>query len=587
MSENKPLHPDPQFERANYECLNGTWGFSYGKIAGKENCAFDGAIRVPYCPESELSGVHTTDFIPDCAYTREIDVRKEDLDGKLWLRFGAVDYRAEVYINGKLAGSHTGGFTAFAVEITPFVTAGRNRITVAVHDDAHEKTPRGKQSDRPDSYGCFYTRVTGIWQTVWLERTPAQYIKSLRFTPDAAHGKVRIDIAVAGKARAEVAVTYNGRVAGRAAGEADGNATFDIALDEIHLWEIGAGRLYDVCVRFGDDEVKSYFGLRDVAYCGKRFTVNGKSVYQRFVLDQGYYPRGVYTPERDAQYGEDIALAQSLGFNGARLHQKVFAPRYLYECDRRGFLVWGEYASWGVAIDDVRSLETLRAEWTEAVEQMRNHPCVAAWCPLNETWEDLSDATRVRDVRLPEGMYRATKSLDPTRPCVDVSGGYHGKHTDIADFHCYESYAAIKSRLQTLAYGKADFPKMYAAGEDIGYNGEPLVLSEFGGVTFNGVKPPPSACVRETAAWGYDTAQSKEAFVADYVKTVDMLLSCAELSGFCYTQLYDVEQEQNGLFTFDRKPKLGKELMRKIAECNRRTAAIEASARENARAGAQ
>ncbi|MDE6398946.1 MAG: beta-galactosidase, partial [Clostridiales bacterium] len=373
-------------------------------------------------------------------------------------------------------------------------------ITVAVHDDVREKTPRGKQSDQPASYGCFYTRVTGIWQTVWLERTPADYIKSLRFTPDAAHGKVRVDIAVAGEGCAEVTVTYKGRAVGRAAGEARNGATFEIALDETHLWEIGAGRLYDVRVRFCGDEVKSYFGLRDIAYCGKRFTVNGKSVFQRLVLDQGYYPRGLYTPESDAQYGEDIALAQSLGFNGARLHQKVFAPRYLYECDRRGFAVWGEYASWGIEIDNLQAIETLRAEWTEAVEQMRNHPCVAVWCPLNETWEDLNDSARVRDVRLPETMYRVTKSLDPARPCVDVSGGYHGKYTDIADFHCYESYTAMLPRLQALEYGKADFPKMYAEGEQIGYNGEPLALSEFGGVTFNGVKTPQCACVRETQA---------------------------------------------------------------------------------------
>lgn len=572
-------HPNPQMERKNYECLNGTWDFAVGKADGRENCALPRTIRVPYCPESVLSGIHNTDFMPDCVYTREIDVRSADLAGKLWLKFGAVDYRATVYVNGKRAGEHTGGYTAFSVEITPYVRVGRNRITVAVHDDARESVPRGKQSDKARSFGCFYTRVTGIWQTVWLERTPERYIRNLHFIPDAALGNVRVEIAVQGSAPAAIEVTYDGRTVGRAAGEVCGTARFDIKLSETHVWEIGQGRLYDVTVRFGQDEVHSYFGLRDVRCEGKRFLLNGKSVFQRLVLDQGYYPDGVYTPASDADYGKDIALAQNMGFNGARLHQKVFAPRYLYECDRRGFMVWGEYASWGVAAYDIRSLDVLRAEWTEAVEQMRNHPSVVVWSPLNETWEDIKRPEMMRDARLPEGMWSATKRLDASRPCVDVSGGYHGKRTDIADFHCYDGYTALKTRLDALD-ARVDFPKMYAYGEGTEYGGEPLCLSEFGGVTFGGVKTPKCACVQETEAWGYDTAQSEEAFAAGYIKTVQMLLACKDLSGFCYTQLYDVEQEQNGLFTFDRKPKLSAAGRQKIAECNRRLAAIEQSACE-------
>ena len=213
-------HPNPQFERENYDCLNGPWEFSYGNVHGRENVALnDLTIEVPFCPESELSGIHNTDFITDCVYSREIEVRESDLDGRLVLHFGAVDYKAEVYVNGIKAGEHEGGYTAFETEITPFVKVGKNRITVAVHDDITENVPSGKQSRKRESFGCFYTRVTGIWQTVWLERTPKAYVKSVKFYPNIINGSVKVELITEGKAATSITVYCDGKVMGKAEGE--------------------------------------------------------------------------------------------------------------------------------------------------------------------------------------------------------------------------------------------------------------------------------------------------------------------------------------------------------------------------------
>lgn len=571
-------HPNPQFQRNNYECLNGKWGF---RTAAVSNGGIPQEIEVPFCPESVLSGIGKTDLITDCVYTKEIEISPEDLRGRLFLHFGAVDYFAEVYVNGQKAGSHAGGYTSFAAEITPFVKAGKNGIEVRVHDDVRENAPSGKQTKKQDSYGCFYTRVTGIWQTVWLERTPEDYIKSIKFYPDAEHCRVSAELVTEGKGHTEIAVFYEGREVGRAEGDGYYRQKFEIALSEKHLWECGNGRLYDVTVKFGNDEVKSYFGLRDVRYEGKKFLLNGKSVFQRFVLDQGYYPDGIYTAPNTETMKRDIGLAISLGFNGARLHQKVFEQRFLYECDKAGFMVWGEYASWGVEYERLEALGQFIGEWREAVEQHFNHPSVVTWCPLNEVWENLDDKGKARDVRFVEAVYAVTKLLDPTRPCVDASGGYHGRYTDLFDFHCYHAPEEIAAYIGAIEErNELVMDTLYAKNPEDGtlYRETlPLNASEYGGVAY----------VTE-GGWGYRTKNSEEEFVKDYIAMTGQFLNCGKISGFCYTQLYDVEQEQNGIYTYERKPKLSGRAMRKIAECNRSVAEIEKNAgrkREIASAG--
>ena len=285
----------------------------------------------------------------------------------------------------------------------------------------------------------------------------------------------------------------------------------------------------------------------------------------------------MYTPEYKKDFAADIERAQRLGFNGARLHQKVFCPRYLYECDKRGFMVWGEYASWGVDYSDLTKFGQFIGKWREAVERDINHPCIVVWCPLNETWGDLEDAAKTRDARFVDGVYAVTKILDPTRPCVDVSGGKHGARTDIADYHCYDGYEKLKELLDKADRGAMKFMNMYLVGESNGYRGEPQHLSEYGGVSYGGKRIEQTQCVRETSAWGYETVADEETFIENHERTARLTLGYGKLSGFCYTQLYDIEQEQNGLYTYDRKPKFSEQGMRRIRGANLTQAEIEKS----------
>ena len=582
----RPEHPNPQFERANYENLNGPWEFSYGKVYGRENVALnDFIIEVPFCPESELSGVHNTDFITDCVYSRLIDVQENDLSGRLVLHFGAVDYKAEVYVNGVKAGEHEGGYTAFEIEITPFVKVGKNRITIAVHDDINENVPSGKQSAKRESFGCFYTRVTGIWQTVWLERTPKAYVKSVKFYPDIIKGSVKVELITEGTATTDITVNFDGREMGSASGDGYYRHEYEIKLSEKYLWGVGRGEIYDVIIKFGDDVVKSYFGLRKVEYKNGKFLLNGKSAFQRLVLEQGYYPDGIYTAPSVDCIDRDIMSALSLGFNGLRLHQKVFDQRYLYECDRLGVMVWGEYASWGVRYSDISALGRFIGEWTEVVEQNFDHPCIVTWCPLNEVWNDLEDCGKGRDIRFVESVYETTKLLDPTRPCVDTSGGHHGKHTDLFDFHCYFTCEQMSAVIDALTNkNELAVPSLYGAeaqSENALYDGvSPLHVSEYGGMAYRIAECADEArkeiaCVQNADAWGYSAYKNEDDFIEQYVRITERIMNCEKLCGMCYTQLYDVEQERNGLYTYDRRRKFSDSATERIRECNSRTAAIE------------
>lgn len=575
-------YPNPQFERKNYVCLNGEWSFETDKqktgfTRGLLERELSGKIEVPFCPESELSGVKHTDFINACWYKKKFVLSQNDFDGLIHLKFGAADYSARVYINGREVGRHSGGYTPFGFDITEYAGVGENEITVYVEDDITANVPSGKQSPKSESFGCFYTRVTGIWQTVWLEFTPQSYIKSVRYFSDVKAGAVTIEAVTVGAGTLRTRITYKGKTVGEYQTDIAYKAVFTVPLSQTHLWEVGKGRLYDAEFTFGGDKVYSYFGLREVGFDGLRFVINGKSVFQRLVLDQGYYPKGIYTAESGSEFIRDIELAGRLGFNGSRLHQKVFEPRFLYECDKAGWLVWGETASWGVRYCDLEGAGNFMNEWREAVERDFNHPSIVTWCPLNEMWEDLNDKNKTRDIRFSEAVYDFTKTLDPTRPCVDVSGGYHGKRTDLADFHCYLRYDGLKAHIDDLSLGYMTEKKAYLRGETARYEGQPVNVSEYGGIAFgkNADKTEVCACVRETTAWGYETETDDYALAASFVRLTELIMNCGKLSGCCYTQLYDVEQECNGLYTYDRASKLSAAAEDKIRDCLSRLAAIE------------
>lgn len=559
-------HPNPQFYRDAWKNLNGEWEFSFdfgatGKERGLDKAEkLDKKITVPFCPESSLSGIGHKDFMNCVWYRRTFSVSKEWKDGgRVLLHFGAVDYETTAYINGKEAGSHTGGYTSFQLDITELVTEGENVLTVCAEDDNRGGgQPCGKQAHRYASSACDYTRTTGIWQTVWLEHVPEAHIERFRFYPDVKNGRLLFEVKTVGAEELEVAVSYEGRPMGGAALSSDLNVLRgEVKLAEKHLWELGNGRLYDVELRYGADKVKSYFGLREVRMDGYRFLLNGQSVFQRLVLDQGFYPDGIYTAPTEEALVRDIQLSMNAGFNGARLHEKVFEPRFLYHCDRLGYMVWGEFPNWGLDHSRMDVLPSYLNQWREAVERDFNHPAIIGWCPFNETWDYEG---RRQWNELLSSVYYLTKDLDDTRPCIDTSGNYHVV-TDIYDVHDYDQDSeTFAKRFERIAEGIVE---NHCDGRQE-YKGGPVFVSEYGGI---------SRASDSDKGWGYGSSpEDDEAFIRRYEGLTGALLENPYIFAFCYTQLYDIEQEVNGLYTYEREPKFDMQVIREI---NTRKAAIE------------
>ena len=565
----RPEHPNPQFQRRDWMNLNGKWSFKIDKsksgLAKKyyqPQTKFDRTINVPFCPESVLSGIEYKDFMDAVWYSREFTIPEKYSGLRTILHFGAVDYKATVYINGKEVGTHKGGYISFEFDITDYITDGKNVLTVYAEDDTRNPLqPRGKQSEEYYSHGCDYTRTTGIWQTVWLEFVPESRIKGIKIFPNVENCSVDIQAEVIGSGKFEVLALYQERIMGAATVVSDGGfVTAHLDLKEAYLWEVGEGRLYDLELRFNEDKVDSYFGLRDVRLDGQKFLINGKSVFQRLVLDQGFYPDGIYTAPTEEAMIKDIQISLDVGFNGARLHEKIFEPRFLYHCDKMGYIVWGEYPNWGMDSSNPNILFSILPEWIEEIERDFNHPSIIGWCPFNETWD--YDGRKQHDETLAV-VYNTTKALDRTRPCIDTSGNFH-VITDIFDVHDYE---------QDPKVFKEHYDKLMTEGELFDnhkkrqkYTGGPTFVSEYGGIRW-------SVNEGEQNAWGYgDAPKNKYEFIERYKGLTDALLDNDQMFGFCYTQLYDVEQEQNGLYTYSRKPKFEASIFRAI---NSRKAKIE------------
>jgi len=573
MNIPRPEHPNPQWERKNWRNLNGEWefDFDFGVSARERKLYKKGAlskkITVPFCPESKLSGIGYTDFIPSVCYRKLITLSEDELKGNVFLHFGAVDFHSYIYINGELADEHIGGYASFKVDITKYAKEGENEIFVIAEDDTRSpEQATGKQSERYASYGCFYTRTTGIWQTVWLEFVPKSYIKSCKYYPDIENGILGITGEVSDSGEIEFITSYEGKPTGSIKTNVK-NKFFNVQLklSELYLWEIGNGRLYDLEIKFNEDTVKSYFGMREVCLDGYKFMLNNKPVFLRTVLDQGFYPDGIYTAPCDEALKKDILLSKAFGFHGARLHQKVFEKRFLYHCDKEGYIVWGEHANWGMDYKNAVAQGNYICEWEEIIKRDFNSPALIGWCPFNETWGYME---RKEKTRLLEAVYKMTKLYDKTRPCIDTSGNYHIDKREIYDVHDYcqnpdefkENYAHIKDGIinDQIARKKDNSQS---------YFGEPVFVSEYGGIKWPYV---------ENAGWGYgDAPKTLDEYVDRYVRLADALARNPYVLGLCYTQLYDIEQECNGLYYYDRTPKFDEETIKKLKAVLEKTAEIE------------
>ncbi len=562
-------HPKPQFRREHWQNLNGPWSFAFDHGSSGEARGYAASearlpltINVPFCPESKLSGIEQTDFLQSVWYQRTVHITESQLAGRVVLHFGAVDYFATVYVNGKTAGTHKGGYVSFFFDITEFLTPGDNIITLHAKDDTRSRLiPSGKQSNQHGSYGCFYTRTTGIWQTVWLEFTPRTYIQGVKYYPDAQAGTLTVHAELVGSADLTVEASFEGQPMGKATVSSQGGqVTVTLPLAETYLWQVGQGGLYDLVLTYGEDEVFSYFGLRSIRWENKKFYLNGKSLFQRTVLDQGFYPEGIYTAPSDAELEADVDRSMAMGFNGARLHEKVFEERFLYHCDRKGYLVWGEFPNWGLDLSYPEAIYGILPEWLEELNRDFNHPAIIGWCPFNETW-DWEGRRQCNEIL--ELVYRATKAVDPTRPCIDTSGNFH-VITDIYDLHSYtQDPAEFASYFRNLPLdGTLEGPNVFPDRQH--YDGKaPFFLSEYGGIRWT----------EDQSGWGYGEApRTPEEFLTRLKGLTDALLDNPAIMGLCYTQLTDVEQEQNGLYTYSRRPKFDPSLIYPIFA---RKAAIE------------
>ena len=553
--------------RQSWENLNGEWEFEIdqsdsGAARGlmRPEAVYSDRIQVPFCPESRLSGIAHTDFLNAVWYRRSFSISRQQLEKCVVLHFGAVDYEAHVYVNGRECGSHRGGYVSFCFDISAFVREGENILTVQAVDHVRDRSvPSGKQSVEFASAGCFYTRTTGIWQTVWLEFMPKIHLVSAKYTTDLDVPSLHIEAETTGAALLRAEAFYEGRPVGCGEVRSQGGpAALTLELSEKHLWEVGHGRLYDLVLTCGEDRVESYFGLRSVRLDGYRFLLNGKSVFQRLVLDQGFYPDGIYTAPDDRELIGDIDRSMAMGFNGARLHEKVFEERFLYHCDRKGYLVWGEYPNWGLDHTCPEAVYGILPEWIEEVKRDFNHPAIIGWCPFNETWDQ---GGRKQEDGLLSLVYQTTKAMDSTRPCIDTSGNFHVM-TDIFDVHNYEQDPALFAQYYEKLPVDGTFRDQFADRQHYRV-GQPTFVSEYGGIGWTD----------QAEGWSYGNApKTKEEFLSRLKGLTDALLDNPCMLGLCYTQLTDVEQERNGLYTYDRRPKFPPEAIYPIFA---RKAAIE------------
>jgi hypothetical protein len=545
----RPEHPRPDLERADWLNLNGTWEFAETDDETDQSFLGDkpypDRITVPFCRESKLSGLGRTGFVKNVWYRRQFALPAAWKTNRVILHIGACDWRTTVWVNGERIGEHTGGSVSFGFEITRFLKPGDNTVIVHAFDDTRSGLQAlGKQAMTPKSESIFYTRTTGIWQTVWLEGVGETFVSGLRIEPDVQGSRFLVTAEVDGPApgrTVHVVCSADGKKISESQAPADWrNGRLVVPVDHPHLWQLGDPFLYnfEVEVREGTkviDRLKSYAGMRSIAIDGHRILINGKPVFQRLVLDQGFYPDGVWTAPSDGALKHDIEMSMSVGFNGARLHQKVFEPRFLYWADKLGYLVWGEFPNYGLNHKDPRTERPVIEEWNAIVARDRNHPAIIGWCPFNET---PSDAGTLQNT-----IVRMTWQLDPNRPVIDTSGYIHSlPEAEVMDAHDYDQNPQSFRRRWQSYFAESGLPARYQA---TGRRDLPFMVSEFGGIGWN-----------TGEGWGYGNApKSLEEFYSRLEGLVGALTDNEHMFGYCYTQLTDVEQERNGIFQFDRLPK--------------------------------
>ena len=590
----RPEYPRPDYQRDCWLNLNGEWQFDFDDMdAGlrerwyRPERSFGLRILVPFAYQTKLSGLGPTDEIhPILWYRRVVSLPEEMRGRRILLHFGAVDFETAVYVNGELAGAHRGGYTPFHLDITRFLREGENDLCVRVEDRPDCAQPRGKQYWNRGLMGCWYTPVSGIWQTVWLEAVGKIALERVHLLPDLDQNRVTAEIALDREPdeplELDLSLSHDGQPVRRLRVEVSSrrfavpvDLTQADSMDPAFVWSPERPELYDVEVnlRSGSDSldhVRTYFGLRKIEVRDGRVYLNHSPLYQRLVLDQGYWPDSLITPPDDEAIQRDIRLTLALGYNGARKHQKLEDPRYYYWADRLGLLVWGEIPSaYEFSADLVNNLfETLSG----FISRDFNHPCLIAWTPLNESWGVPRIYTDARQQALARMLYHETKTLDGTR-LVSVNDGWEQVETDLCALHDYAAegatLAAHFADRGTVERHACDWRACYAKG--VTPTGkEAFLVTEYGGIAFSTIGLQGDAGGMES--WGYhDKVTDEEAFFARFQSVTDAIRAIPYCQGYCYTQLTDVMQEVNGILTPDRQPKVD---VKRFAGMNRDPGAL-------------
>ncbi len=579
-------YPRPQLQRSSWVDLNGEWKFTfddrlqYRRPSDIEHWPLK--INVPFAPETRLSGIEDRSFHQACWYEREFECAWEPEDihrSRVILHFGAVDYHARVWVNDFLVVEHEGGHTPFSADITRVLAEnGKQRLTVRAEDDPHDlEKPRGKQDWRLEPHSIWYPRTTGIWQTVWLERVRDVHIKQIQWTPNLERWEIGFHAFIVGRDQEDLTLSvelHNGT-------QLLAHDVYQVVSHEVHrrinlsdpgiddfrnelLWSPDHPTLIQARIRLMRknvviDEFTSYTALRSISTQRERLMLNGRPFTMRLVLDQGYWTDSLMTAPSDEALRKDVELAKAMGFNGVRKHQKIEDPRYLYWADVLGLIVWEEMPS--AYRFTTKSINRLVREWTEVLQRDSSHPCIVIWVPFNESWgvPDLATVPAARDAVA--ALYHLTKTLDPTRLVIG-NDGWESSATDVIGVHDYDSDPKhLRTRYGPEVKPQEVVDRRWSGGRILtldGYphRGQPICLSEFGGIAYLERKSDP-------AIWGYHTLTSHEEFCTLVLALIEVARTTAMFSGFCYTQFADTFQEANGLLHEDRTPKIPLEQLAK------------------------
>jgi beta-galactosidase/beta-glucuronidase len=582
----QPGYPRPQFVRAedSWKPLDGAWDFAFDDSnqgrSGEWFRSFQKQreITVPFTYEYPASGIADQGRHDVVWYQRTVELEKRQ-GKRIFLRFEGCDYHTQVWVNGISAGEHSGAYARFSFDITDQAREGENRITVRAEDSFDISQPRGKQRWKDENFGCWYLQNTGIWKSVWIEETPETHIAGVKMTPNLLQGTLEIEAEIVnplGKALPrenlsfEAAVSFQGTaVAGAAVPASKGRLRLTVDLNDTAVWEWGIRTwsperpdLYDIGFRLTRDgktvdQALSYFGMRDIRIQGNSVLLNGSPLYQRLILDQGYWKDSGITPPGEQALIDDIDKVMAAGYNGVRKHQKIEDERFLYWADVKGLLVWSEMAATYECTDAAR--ENFTREWMEILKQNYNHPSIITWTPFNESWGVPGILASEPQQHFTEAVYYLTKAYDPGRPVI-CNDGWEHTVSDIITLHDYEEeggdlfdrYEDLEAILDNeIPHNKSRF----AFAQGYKYGGQPVIISEFGGIAFSG----------RGEGWGYgNKVKSPEEYIRRFDAVTTAIKRLDGISGFCYTQVSDVQQEINGIMDMDRNFKVGPEILKEI-----------------------